>query len=199
MYILVKADRREVLGLTEKRLISKLKNKDKKALDILIKEYSPYVYTIVRNIIGQAMSKEDMEEVAADCFIRLWQISEKLDENRPISPYLAACARNCAKNKLRELHTDYCADELFEDIVSSDSIQDSYEVSQQLSLITECLDGLSDTEQEIFVRFYYYGEKLRDISEMLEISESACKTKLCRTREKLRKYLAERGYTNERS
>ena len=199
MYILVKADRQEVLGLIDKRLILKLKNKDKKAMDILIKEFSPYVYTIVRNIIGQAMTKEDTEEVAADCFIKLWQISDKLDESRPLSPYLAACARNCAKNKLRELHADYCMDDLFEDIMQPDNIQDGYEVSQQLDLITECLGGLSDSEQEIFVRFYYYGEKLRDISGMIGISESSCKTKLCRTREKLRKYLAERGYTNEKS
>lgn len=184
--------------MKDKRLILKLKKKDPKALDALIKEYSSYVFTIIRNILGGAFTAEDAEELSAVVFFRLWENAEKLNEERSISPYLAACARNCAKNKLRELRTDYCADELFEDVISADSVQDSCEISRQLELVTECLNGLSDTEQELFVRFYYYGEKIKDISKMLGLSENACKTKLFRTRDKLRKYLAERGYTNEK-
>ncbi|MGN0595234.1 MAG: RNA polymerase sigma factor [Hominimerdicola sp.] len=184
--------------MTEKRLISMLKAKEKKALDILIEKYSSYVYTIIRNIIGGVMPSQDIEEICADCFIKIWQISENLDEKQGLSPYIAACARNCARSRLRGLHDDYSTDELFEDIVSPQSLSDNFETAEQIKLVSQCLDGLSDNEKEIFVRFYYYGEKIKDICQKLQMSESACKTRLCRTREKLRKYLAERGYENEK-
>ena len=52
--------------MKDKRLILKLKQGDSKALNIIIEKYSSYVYTVIRNIIGDYMTEEDIEEVAAD-------------------------------------------------------------------------------------------------------------------------------------
>lgn len=56
---------------------------------------------------------------------------------------------------------------------------------------------LKETDRELFIRHYFYGEKLEKISEHLNLTLSNSKTKLCRARKKIREYLTERGYGNE--
>lgn len=193
----MKAERQEVYGLNDKRLIIKLKKKDLNALDTLIKEYSAYVLTIARNILN-SMSAEDIEEVASDVFFRIWENAESLDEKRDLSPYLAACTRNCALNKLRESRDEIHSDLLMSEISISSNIEKDFELTEQVEIITDCLDTLSEQDKEIFIRFYYYGEKLTDICKLMDLSISSGKSKLFRTRKKIREYLTERGYCNEK-
>ena len=198
VYILVKAKRQEVESLNEKHLITKLKKRSQKALDQLISSYSAYVYTIARNILGGAFTAEDAEEITSDVFFRIWQTADSLDEERSISPYLAACTRNCALNKLRSKGKDMQCGELMEDILSCGDIENDMENAEQLAIISDGLERLSKQDKEIFIRFYYYGKRLAAISGKMGITENACKTRLSRTRKKLREYLAERGYKNEK-
>lgn len=93
--------------MKDKRLILKLKQGDSKALNIIIEKYSSYVYTVIRNIIGDYMTEEDIEEVVSDSLVNLWNNSDKLSEDRPLTPYLSAIARNAATdgavvNKIKE-------------------------------------------------------------------------------------------------
>lgn len=199
VYILVKAKRQEVESLNEKHLITKLKKRSQKALDQLISSYSAYVYTIARNILGGAFTAEDAEEITSDVFFRIWQTADSLDETRSISPYLAACTRNCAINKLRSKGKDMQCGELMEDILSCGDIENDMENAEQLAIISDGLERLSKQDKEIFIRFYYYGERLAAISGKMGITENTCKTRLSRTRKKLREYLAERGYKNEKN
>ena len=188
VYILVKAKRQEVESLNEKHLITKLKKRSQKALDQLISSYSAYVYTIARNILGGAFTAEDAEEITSDVFFRIWQTADSLDEERSISPYLAACTRNCALNKLRSKGKDMQCGELMEDILSCGDIENDMENAEQLAIISDGLERLSKQDKEIFIRFYYYGERLAAISGKMGITENACKTRLSRTRKKLREY-----------
>lgn len=121
--------------MNEKHLITKLKKRSQKALDQLISSYSAYVYTIARNILGGAFTAEDAEEITSDVFFRIWQTADSLDEERSISPYLAACTRNCALNKLRSKGKDMQCGELMEDILFCGSIENDMENAEQLELI----------------------------------------------------------------
>ena len=47
----------------------------------------------------------------------------------------------------------------------------------------------------IFVRHYWFGESIPEISKRYGFSESKVKTTLHRTREKLRKYIEKKGAT----
>lgn len=181
----------------DQRLTAMLKKQSPKALPLAVKLYSPYVYTIVRNIIGQALPEQDIEEAAADCFVKLWRLAPGLKEGAPLSPYLAACARSCAINKLRTASKDSGREELFEDISSGESIEENAEASYILSEIISFLDTLKSEDRELFIRYYYYGERLSDICKVIGISESSGKSKMFRTRAKIRQHLAERGLYDE--
>ncbi len=183
--------------MKDKRLILKLKKNEPKALNLIIERYSSYVYTVVRNIIGGYMSEEDIEEVVSDCFVNLWNNSDKIHEDKPLPPYLAAIARNTAKNKFRSFCNEISFEEITDEPASRDSIPELIENYQTLCLIYDIIEQYKSCEKEIFIRYYFYGERLEDIAQKTGLTLSNCKTRICRTRKKLKKQLTEMGYDYE--
>lgn len=183
--------------MKEKRLILKLKAKDSKVLNTIIKKYTSYVYTVIRNIIGDYMSEEDIEEAVSDCFVNLWINSDKINEEKPLIPYLSAIARNTAKNKFRKFSNSISLNEITEEPVGRDDIPKIIENYQVISLICDIIEQYKAIDKEIFIRYYFYGEKLEAIAEKTGLTLSNCKTKLCRIRNKIKINLTERGYDYE--
>lgn len=181
----------------KKRIYKQLQRNNEKAIEKLISDYSGYVYTILFNMVGGHCTEQDLEEMTSDVFIKLWQNLDVLDKSRSISPYLAAIARNLAKNKLRALKAspDFCE---FDDILASDTnIAESIEWLEDIALLQQGLDMLSSLERELIVRYYFYGEPLNVLSKFFDISDSNAKVKLYRARKKLKAFLTERGFKNE--
>ena len=50
--------------------------------------------------------------------------------------------------------------------------------------------SLGEPDNEIFVRYYKFGEKLKDISRVMGLNISTIKTKLLRGKRKLKKILS---------
>ena len=55
--------------------------------------------------------------------------------------------------------------------------------------------GLSQEEQRIFLRRYWYNHSIDELAEAFDCSRSRIKGILFRTRKKLRKFLEKEGYT----
>ncbi len=86
--------------MQERSLIRRLKQHQPQALEELITTYSPYVGTIIRNIIGKYLAEPDVEELMADVFLAVWEHTDQLKAGK-LTAYLAAIARNRAKNRIR--------------------------------------------------------------------------------------------------
>lgn len=184
--------------MKDKRLIIRLKKNAAGALDSIINKYSSYVYTVVYNIMSGAMTQEDIEETVSDAFIKLWKNSGFLQEDKPLLPYLSVIAANEARNRLRKCKNYAFCDNSVLDTVPGEDFFENIEKSETVSMILEAAENcLKETERELFIRHYFYGEKLEKISEHLGLTLSNSKTKLCRARKKIREYLTERGYGNE--
>ena len=171
-------------------MIKDLKNKKRSALEKIIESYSAYVSVIVYNTIGMIASKEDIEEVVSDVFISLWNNGIYIKDDCELRPYIGAIARNKAKNKLREMKNTI---ELNEKIVSDKGNPETEAVKADESRrLYDAVMSLGEPDSEIMIRFYYNGEKIREISKALSLNASTIKTKLKRGREKLKNYLEER-------
>ena len=81
-------------------------------LDIekVMDEYSNYVYVIIKNSYTN-FSNEDIEEIALDVFLTLWNNQNRLNYNKKLSSYIAGITRNLIKKKYR-------------DIINTDNIED---------------------------------------------------------------------------
>ena len=184
-------------GLTvEQTILHNLQNRKRNSLEKAIKIYNPYVRTVVYRIIGGVLTNEDIEEVISDVFISLWRHAENLDPERGnIRSYLGTIARNCAKNKLRGVVPLSELDETIESLEKSP--QESIEIREEKDLLMSLIMELGEPDSEIFIRYYYYEEKIKNIAHYLELPISTIKTKLSRGRSKLKITITERGYGYE--
>ncbi len=55
--------------MDEKEWLQRLRRRDIKALEEGIRFFSPYVLAVISNILRKSMTREDIEEVAADVFL----------------------------------------------------------------------------------------------------------------------------------
>lgn len=178
--------------LEDGELLQRLKKGKQKALLEVIDRYGGYVYTIVKNIIGDLMQPEDIEETVSDIFYKLWANIDKVENDQPLKPYLIGMARNMARNKLREYKLVSPLEEA--EAAQEDILCEEMEVKEQMRIIEEVLSKLPAVEREIFTQYYYYYEKVREIAERYQVSQSKVKMTLHRVRKLLKKELEGRGY-----
>lgn len=171
--------------MTEEKALRELKNGSETALEWFIDAYTPYVTTVIRNILGSSMDMADVEEVAADVFYKLWEHAPAVHSPKG---FLGTVARNMAKNKCRQLGYDL---PLEEEILVVDEITPEHRIEQKElnRAVKLAVLGLPQPDREIFLRFYYYCQTMDVISREMHINLSTVKTKLRRGRMRLRSVL----------
>ena len=153
-----------------KKLALRLKKHDERALDRIMLKYTPLVSSIIHNISNGILSKEDIE-----------------------TGYLCTIAKSKALDCLKkhrislvdinevEIEDNFCIDEITE----------SRELIEELK---KAVDTIGEPEREILIRYYFYYQKIEEISGCMKINPATVKVKLHRTRKKLKKILTERGF-----
>ncbi len=183
----------EVMAVTEERkALGGIRRRDEQGLIWVIRKYTPYVSTIVHQIIGAAMSSADVEEVTSDVFLALWDGAKGVQSGK-LKPWLGAVARNKARERLRQAGLTL---PLEEDvlILEQDDMTKALEAKEQAELVSRAVLQMTPPDNEIFLRHYYYGQTVAVIAGKLNMKESTVKSRLRRGREKLRKALTEGGY-----
>lgn len=178
---------KEVSDLTEEQALRQMKQGSQDALAWFIQRYGAYVSTIIHNIIGQRMSNADVEEVASDVFLALWNNAGKILPNAARS-WLATVARNTARSRLRRASDTLPLDEKAV-IVDDRTPEATLERREQAVRVRMALLSLNPVDREVFLRFYYYYQKTADIAADMGLNESTVRTKLNRGRAKLRDFL----------
>lgn len=171
--------------MNEEKIINELKCGEKRAvraLEQLIERYTPYVYAVVKRIIGN--KAEDCEEITADVFAAVWENRLKIKEGS-FTAYLAAIARNKAFGFLRKNREDL---PLEDDIIVIEE-NDPREEAEKKDLdraVNNALMSLEKPQRELFVRHYYYGETIKEAAEKMNINLSTAKNWIYRGKEVLR-------------
>ena len=167
--------------MTEAIALKELKKGSETALEWFVDAYTPYVTAIIHNIIGECMDMADVEEVASDVFFALWENARKVYS---VKGYLGTVARNMAKNKLRSLGWDLPLDERMI-VVAGDDPETALEEKEKAKAVKRAVLRMPHPEREIFLRHYYYCQKIETISREMDIPLSTVKTKLRRGRARL--------------
>lgn len=83
------------------------------------------------------------------------------------------------------------------DIPGRDDPSSDLERAEEQVLVRRAVDSLPDQEREIFLRYYYYAQTVKEISAKMALNESTIKTKLRRGRIKLKEILTREGLVHE--
>lgn len=181
--------------MREAKILQKIKAGDPSGLEALMDIYVPYVSVIVWNILRNAMSPEDAEEVVSDVFLAAWSQSSDLKVGH-VKGWLGAVARNKAKNKLRQIGQTIPLEESVLDIPSLDDPTEDIERVQEQQIVRQAVDSLPSEDREVFLRHYYYAQSIKEISVSMALNESTIKTKLRRGRMKLKEILTKGGVSS---
>lgn len=174
--------------MREELILRKMRQGDPEALETLMDRYIPYVSTIVWNILRNAMTKEDAEEVVSDVFLAAWNQAADI---RPgfAKAWLGAVARNKAKTKLRSMGQELPLEEDILEIPDEQTPVTAAERAEERRLVRRAIDKLGEPDHEIFLRHYYYAQTVSEISWEMHLNPSTIKTKLSRGRQRLKTLL----------
>lgn len=119
-----------------------MKNNVELNIDLIIEEYSHYVFTIIYNLAGNKLSYHDIEEIIADTFYLFWKNQDNIEN---IKSYLAVIAKNCTYNKLKQAK---------QYIEYNDQILNKYRYFQKddfnyMLIIEEKMQRLTDEKKEV--------------------------------------------------
>ena len=145
-------------------------------IELIIDEYSNYIFKIVDNVVGTSLPYQDKEEIVSDVFYLLWKNQNNIQSN--LKSYIGTIARNCSYEKLRKnkITFEYTEVQDISNLVEYDNIL----------IIKEKLNKLTAEEKNIFYLYYVDGLKIKDISKKLNKNISAIKIRLFRIRKKLK-------------
>ena len=181
--------------LTDEEIIELYFTRDERAVTETSLKYGGQCRRVSYNILK---TKEDAEECVNESYLKLWNLipPERPDE---LKYYLLKIVRNISLNRLKFLKrrkrfdgVNLSLDEL-ENILPDQSGSPESD-SGLTELLNTFLDTLKRDDRIIFLRKYWYFDSVAEITRDFGFTAPKVKTSLFRTREKLRKYLTERGY-----
>ncbi|OON98237.1 MAG: hypothetical protein ATN35_05685 [Epulopiscium sp. Nele67-Bin004] len=175
-------------------LVEGIKNSDVSCYEALVSKYTRYVVAIIKKVANNQLSRQDIEELTADVFIKIWTIRDR-DNIMPdrLNAYIAKMTRNMTLNKLRIKSIQVIEDE--QEGVNEHTPEDDILMQEVNSQVFSAVIKLKQPEKEIFIRRYFYMESIASIAKYLNIPENTVHTKLSRGKKKLKKLLMQEGYS----
>ncbi|MBQ8524197.1 MAG: sigma-70 family RNA polymerase sigma factor [Clostridia bacterium] len=181
--------------MDDRALIGLYNERSECAIGETAKKYGAYVRRICYNITGDAGDSEELEN---DTYLVLWSKIPP-DDPKCFSAYIGRIARNLSvsryrsssakkrtsgaesiESELAECFADHDADPVFDRVY--------------LTEVTESfLRGLSKDDRVLFVRRYWYGDAVKDLSREVHQSPSRVAKRLYRLRAELKAHLEEKG------
>ena len=175
-------------------LESRLNRHDESALSEIIDQYSRLTATVIYNTSKGSLSKEDIEETVSDVFITLWNNADKVMEGK-LKGYLCAIARTRALNKIAANKNNSILKIDDYDLKDDFSIEDETEKNDIHRVLREIIGKIKMPDKDILIRYYFYSQTVSQIADGMKMNIETVKSKLRRTRDKIKTELVERSFT----
>lgn len=172
----------------KKKIVYEYIEENELNIELIMQDFVNYIYTIIKNA-SNSLTAEDIEEITSDVFLTVWNNREKLDIERELSPYIAGITKNLIKKKYRNSKTYENIEDYEEKLIGLEGIDLYSEQDEKNEVIIKELEKLKEEDKKIFMMFYYEDKKIKEISNILSVSQSKVKMKLHRIRKKLKQNL----------
>ena len=187
--------------MEDKQIIKLFFMRTEKALDVLKERFGNTLHKIAMNILG---NHHDAEETTNDTYLAVWNAIPPKEPD-PLAPYVYRTGRNMALKRLEYLSAerrnssyDLSLDELGACLPDNDINPEQALIIQEIAdLINEFLEKDTALNRYIFIRRYWYGDAVEDISKEVNMKSGAVSVRLNRIRTKLKEHLIKEGYYYE--
>ena len=177
-------------SLSDAEVVALYLARDEAAIEHTARMYGHYCLSVAMNILN---SQPDAEECVNDTYLKAWN---SIPPQKPtvLRLFLGKITRNLAIDRYRQRKTrnpelDLTLEELAEILPAKEE-----EDSDLPMLLAGFLEDLPAEERNLFILRYWHGHPVARLSKAFKMKPNNLSARLYRTREKLRAYLAERGY-----
>ncbi len=166
--------------------------RDERAIRETDSRYGQMCHTIAHNIL---QNHADAEECVNDTLLRTWK---SIPPARPqsLAAYLCRITRNLAIDRFRSAHKQKRNSDLtvsLSELEACIPMRDE-DAGNLPTLLNDFLGRLEPAERELFLGRYWHTCTVKELARLHGLTPKAVTMRLSRTREKLRRYLKERGY-----
>jgi len=180
------------------KIIELYNNRDETALVETDAKYGGFCFTIAFNILND---KSDSEECVNDTWHKTWN---SIPPARPLNlkGFLGRITRNLALDRYKYFHrqkrggkeTELALEELGVGVSDYRSAEDEILLKELGEKISLFLNRISERDRNIFIARYYFVYPVSEIACRFSLDEKYVANILSRTRKRLLRFLAERGY-----
>ncbi len=181
----------------KKDLLKRARSKDQQALAEIYSQSCSAVYRVIRVLVKD---EDTVNDLVQDTYVKAFSRLDQLQDEAKLVPWLKMIANNTAKDWLKKCkpvyfnelagESDDTDDLSFEENIEDENIDlnpemamDRREVSR---LVMEILDQLPEDQRIVIGMFYYEEMSVKDIAEVLGVSDNTVKSRLNYGRKKIK-------------
>ncbi len=152
-------------------------------------KYNKYSQELMNISYGYTKNRDDSFDVIQNVFYKLFNSNKSFKTDNDEKYWLIRVTINESISILRRRKKEILVDENTMDVVSEEIADKDKELKlEKLSLLVK---KLSKNYKSVIILFYYDSLSIKEIKDILNISESAVKKRLERARDVLRKRMGE--------
>ncbi|NLP17424.1 MAG: RNA polymerase sigma factor [Clostridiales bacterium] len=143
----------------------------------ILEKYDLYKNMLFQIAFSYLGNKYDCEDVIQEAFIKLCYHSPEFDNNEHEKRWLIRVTINLCINNLRSFWN--------RKKVSIDGLEEYFSSDEEIGIMSDIIN-LPEKYKTVILLHYISGYRISEISEIMNLSESAVKMRLKRGREKLK-------------
>lgn len=176
--------------MTDEELMKKIRKKDMSAFDFIMERYNKLLWLVVGNILEKAGTAEDVEDCISDVYVKLLENPKIYDYRKgSLKSFLVRVAKNLAVDRYRKLTRNNIAETEHQEAFCDDDALQTVFRSENKARILEALDAMKEPDREIIVRRFIFDEKIKVISEKMNMQAKQVENRLYQSKLKLRETL----------
>ncbi len=166
--------------------IDKALNGDDNAFGQLVEKYQKPVFSLCYRMLGNS---SDAEDAAQESFIRAYRFLKRYDRDRSFATWLLSiashyCIDRLRKRKLDTVSTDVLPAEIIADRHAPNPERE-YQAQEKEILMQNLMKDLNPTDRAAIILRYWHGYSEVEIAQALDLTVSAVKSRLYRSRQAL--------------
>ena len=173
---------------TDNDLVEQAMQGRTEAFSILVDRYRQKVF---RTAMGFLHNADDAEDLTQEIFIKAWHALRSFDRKSAFSTWLYRISVNKAINQIRKNKLRALAginDEVNQ-TPDDESADDTITRKEQKEEIKKAINELNIKQKKAFVLFYYQEISMKEVADVLKMSQKAAESLVFRARKNLQKEL----------
>ncbi len=185
----------EPAGTIELQLLLRVADRDEVAFSQLYERVRKPVFSFIYRMVGNQALADDL---LADVLFQVWESASQFRGESKAMTWLFTIARNRVISHLRKRsHEQLDEDKMGEMEDPSPSPSTILSDQERQKIMLGLLERISVEHREVLLLAYYQGMSLKEMSEVLDCSETTIKSRMFHARTKLRWHMERLGLAKD--